>query len=434
MFKNYVLDYLDYFHSTDNSTINEAQVAGIKNSYLAEYFTAGILFSMCQDLGRGTTFKQLYESFSDLLSDNGNFSSKELDINKIIVFTQKNYDLTDAEYNALVELTVKENQKEIKFKKENEGRFRLPALISAVNSAYSICEFFKDDTRVIEYIHSVGRTKGLNNLTIGKSDLVIEFKNKDFFGISLKTHTASNFSPITSFTAKDWFDSNAVDNIIKAYDLYLDSYVFNELKKKVKFTNAVAGKKFLEEKLASKNKTVWEANVINISTNKKSTLELALRQVVLDGMKIANNSFRSTLITEINKNEKNILRALSEILNNSNNEKSIEKLTVTSRNQERTSNIRYEVFKSGKLPITDVIIKKNDNIFAEDINSLSVKVDTSDSDDLTNGAIYCSVLNKQNKRLYSLAVRINRYTNIKSLRFIVSLDKNVIKQELEEKE
>jgi hypothetical protein len=67
----------------------------------------------------------------------------------------------------------------------------------------------------------------------------------------------------------------------------------------------------------------------------------------------------------------------------------------------------------------------------DNINDVSVKVDTNETDTLTNGAIYCSVLNKENKRIYSLAVRINRYTNITSLRFIVSLDKKLIKDETE---
>ena len=110
MFINYVQSYDDYF-------LNEAQVEGIKNSYLAEYLTAGILFSMCQDLGRGTTFKILYESFDDLLLSPEHFSIKELDINKIIKFTQKNYDLTTPEYNALVDLAVKENKNSVVFKK-----------------------------------------------------------------------------------------------------------------------------------------------------------------------------------------------------------------------------------------------------------------------------------------------------------------------------
>jgi hypothetical protein len=120
MLRNYVLDYFDYF-------LNEAQVEGIKNSYLSEYLTAGILFSMCQDLGRGTTFKLLYESFDDLLLSPEFFSIKELDINKIITFTQKNYDLTTPEHNALVDIAVKENKNSFKFKKETEGRYRLPA-------------------------------------------------------------------------------------------------------------------------------------------------------------------------------------------------------------------------------------------------------------------------------------------------------------------
>jgi hypothetical protein len=424
MLRNYVLDYFDYF-------LNEAQVEGIKNSYLSEYLTAGILFSMCQDLGRGTTFKLLYESFDDLLLSPEFFSIKELDINKIITFTQKNYDLTTPEHNALVDIAVKENKNSFKFKKETEGRYRLPALVSAINTAYKICEFFKNDSRIIENIYSIGRSKGLNNLVVGKSDLVIEFKGKDFFGISLKTHTASNFSAVTTFTAKDWFDSNSIDNIIKGYDEYLDNYVFNELKKKVEFTSKIAEKEFKSGKLATKNKKVWFANVkYKEEPSKKSTLEKALRQVVLDGLKVPSK-FRSLLIKEIQKNEKNILRALDSILKNSNNEKSIEKLTITSRNQERTSNVRYEVFKSGKIPVTDSIIKKNDNIFMDNINDLSVKVDTNETDTLTNGAIYCSVLNKENKRIYSLAVRINRYTNITSLRFIVSLDKKLIKDETE---
>lgn len=422
MFINYVQSYDDYF-------LNEAQVEGIKNSYLAEYLTAGILFSMCQDLGRGTTFKILYESFDDLLLSPEHFSIKELDINKIIKFTQKNYDLTTPEYNALVDLAVKENKNSVVFKKEDDGRYRLPALVSAINSAYKICEFFKDDERVIENIYSIGRSKKMNNINVGKSDLVIEFKRKDFFGISLKTHTASNFSGITTFTAKDWFEDSSTKNIIDGYDEYLDNYVYNELKKKIQFTSERAKKIFYSEKLASMNKTVWFANVkYKKDSSKKSTLEKALRQVVLDGMK-QPNKFRSLLIREIGKNEKNILTAIQEKLKDSNNEKGIEKMTVTSRNQERTSNVRYEVFKSGKLPVTDVIVKTNDNIFSDNISEMSVKVDTTETDTLTNGAIYCSVINKQNKRIYSLAVRINRYTNIESLRFIVSLDKKLMKTE-----